>query len=38
MPVETFVASRWTRGNLLFPTILEVTDTAVVGRSARGSR
>jgi hypothetical protein len=32
MPNERFVASRWTRGNLLFPTILEVTDTAVVRR------
>jgi hypothetical protein len=32
MPTERFVASRWTRGNLLFPTVVEVTDTAVVGR------
>jgi hypothetical protein len=32
MPTETFVASRWTRGNHLFPTVVEVTDTAVVGR------
>jgi hypothetical protein len=32
MPVERFAASRWTRGNLLFPTIIEVTDTAVVRR------
>lgn len=32
MPTERFVASRWTRGNLLFPTIIEVTDTAVVRR------
>jgi hypothetical protein len=30
MPVERFVASRWTRGNFLFPTVIEVTDTAVV--------
>jgi len=32
MPTETFQASRWTRGNHLFPTILDVTDTAVVRR------
>jgi hypothetical protein len=32
MPSERFVASRWTRGNLLFPTVLEVTDTAIVRR------
>ena len=32
MPVESFVASRWTRGNLFFPTVVEVTDTAVVRR------
>lgn len=32
MPTETFKASRWTRGNHLFPTILDVTDTAVVLR------
>ena len=30
MPVERFAASRWTRGNLLFPTVIEVNDTAVV--------
>jgi hypothetical protein len=30
MPVERFVASRWTRGNLLFPTVIEVNETAVV--------
>src|SRR5580700_9112151 len=30
MPSETFKASRWTRGNFLFPTIIEVTDKAVV--------
>lgn len=30
MPTETFKASRWTRGNRVFPTVLEVTDTAVV--------
>jgi hypothetical protein len=32
MPSETFQASRWTRGNRLFPTIIEVTDKAVVRR------
>lgn len=30
MASETFKASRWTRGNLLFPTIIEVTDKAVI--------
>jgi len=30
MTVRSFVASRWTRGNHLFPTVIEVTDTAVV--------
>jgi hypothetical protein len=34
MPTERFVASRFTRGNLLFPTVIEVTDTALV-RSKR---
>jgi len=29
MPSETFRASRWTRGNFLFPTVIEVTDQAV---------
>jgi hypothetical protein len=32
MPNEMFVASRWTRGNHLFPTVVVVTDTAVVRR------
>ena len=32
MPVERFAASRWTRGNFLFPTIIELTETAVVRR------
>jgi len=32
MPVEIFKASRWTQGNVLFPTIIEVTDKAVVRR------
>jgi hypothetical protein len=30
MPSEVFKASRWTRGNLLFPTVIEVTDRAVI--------
>ena len=29
---ETFQASRWTNGNHLFSTVIEVTDTAVVRR------
>jgi hypothetical protein len=29
---ETFKASRWTRGNFLFPTYIEVTDKAVIRR------
>jgi hypothetical protein len=32
MPTEIFKASRWTKGNHLFPTVIEVTDTAVVRR------
>jgi hypothetical protein len=28
----TFRASRWTKGNHLFPTVIEVTDTAVLRR------
>jgi hypothetical protein len=32
MTVNRFVASRWTRGNHLFPTVIEVTDSAVVRR------
>jgi len=32
MPLERFVASRWTRGNLVFPTVIEVNDAAVVRR------
>jgi hypothetical protein len=32
MPAETFQASRWTKGNFLFPTVIEVTDTAIVRR------
>jgi hypothetical protein len=30
VPSETFKASRWTRGNFLFPTIIEVTDRSVI--------
>jgi hypothetical protein len=30
MASETFRASRWTRGNFLFPTVIEVTDRAVI--------
>jgi hypothetical protein len=30
MASETFTASRWTSGNHLFPTVIEVTDRAVV--------
>ena len=30
MPSETFQASRLTRGNFLFPTVIEVTDKAVI--------
>jgi hypothetical protein len=32
MASETFQASRWTRGNFLFPTVIEVTDQAVIRR------
>lgn len=32
MPIETFTASRWTTGNLLFPTVIEVGDKSVVRR------
>lgn len=32
MPSEVFQASRWTKGNFLFPTRIEVTDKAVVRR------
>ena len=32
MPAEMFQASRLTRGNFLFPTVIEVTDKAVVRR------
>ena len=29
MPTEVFRASRWTRGNFLFPTVIEVSEKAV---------
>src|SRR6266536_2134895 len=32
MPTEIFKASRWTRGNHLFPTYIEVSDKAVSRR------
>jgi hypothetical protein len=32
MATETFTASRWTSGNHLFPTVIEVTDKAVTRR------
>jgi hypothetical protein len=32
MASETFKASRWTRGNFLFPTFIEITETAVIRR------
>jgi hypothetical protein len=32
MTAKSFVASRWTRGNHLFPTVIEVTDAAVIRR------
>lgn len=35
MAVEAFKASRFTKGNFLFPTVIEITDTAVVRRVRR---
>lgn len=32
MATEVFQASRWTKGNLLFPTVIEVSDKAVTRR------
>ena len=32
MPTEVFRASRWTRGNRLFPTCIEVSDKSVTRR------
>jgi hypothetical protein len=36
MPNELFQASRWTRGNHLFPTRIEVSDKAVTRRKRSG--
>jgi hypothetical protein len=30
MPSESFKASRWTKGNFLFPTVIEVSDVSVI--------
>lgn len=35
MAIESFKASRFTKGNFLFPTIIEITDTAVIRRMRR---
>jgi hypothetical protein len=35
MVSETFRASRFTRGNFLFPTVIEVTDKAVIRHKRR---
>jgi hypothetical protein len=32
MAIETFKASRWTKGNLFFPTYIEVSDKSVTRR------
>jgi|SRR6516225_2332614 len=32
MPTEVFQASRWTKGNFFFPTIIEVSEKAVTRR------
>jgi hypothetical protein len=32
MASETFQASRWTRGNHLFPTVIEITNKAIIRR------
>jgi len=32
MPSETFIASRCTQGNFFFPTVIEVTELAVIRR------
>ena len=34
MSTETFLASRWTKGNHLFPTSIEITETAVTRRKS----
>lgn len=35
MAVECFTASRWTSGNLIFPTVIEVSDKAITRRKRR---
>ena len=35
MAVESFKTSRFTKGNFLFPTVIEITDTAAVRRVRR---
>jgi hypothetical protein len=32
MTTESFKASRWTKGNRLFPTVLEIDETAIIRR------
>jgi len=32
MPTEVFKASRWTKGNLFFPTYLEINDKSITRR------
>src|SRR5260370_33384643 len=34
MASESFQASRWTKGNLLFPTVIEINDKAAVRHKA----
>ena len=35
MATERFQSSRWTKGNFLFPTVIEVDDRAVIRRKRR---
>ena len=35
METECFTASRWTKGNLIFPTVIEVSTQAVTRRKRR---
>jgi hypothetical protein len=35
MPTECFTASRWTQGNLIFPTVIEVSEKAITRRKRR---
>ena len=35
MATERFQASRWTRGNFIFPTVIEISDQAVIKRKRR---